>query len=368
MKLSISTSLVLSLLFLCIGFFTFRNKSSVHRRLNEKVSEELSLLERKQRKGTNKAMINDKEVKNIYKTEERKDSGASKIGWSDVVIVMLIYDRYSVNELIQANFGTWMKRTGAGLDIVFVTDANDGRTANEILPNAGNIEANVHICRSKKMQDGKRARAKVMDALFYVYDKFKDSDKKMFLKLDPDAYIRSERLLQAMNKVYAIAGDKPVDFGYALCQTESCYSEGGLYGMSKEGLRLSLECIQTHPNLFTDFIPSIVDGSKNLLGHEDYFTSYVFWKATQYPVMHLSDISVNFVTKQRTSNSPVSIHPVKSAKDYYVLDMVYYDDKGFPRNPSSSSKLFLPLKNLFEFTHLRWNYQDETYTAEGEKN
>merc|ERR1719410_479508 len=64
------------------------------------------------------------------------------IEWSDIIFIMNIFDSERIDEFIKAHFDTWLKHVGKGATIVFLSNDDDKRTKEEILPLAGSIEAN----------------------------------------------------------------------------------------------------------------------------------------------------------------------------------------------------------------------------------
>ena len=104
------------------------------------------------------------------------------VQWSDVVLMIFMYNDEKIDKLIEGHFETWLRRVGEGADIVFITDSDDVRSDNSILPLAKSITATSHVYRSSAANEGKHLRYKVIDAFRYVGETFKD--KKFFLKLD----------------------------------------------------------------------------------------------------------------------------------------------------------------------------------------
>merc|ERR1719362_2472957 len=98
-----------------------------------------------------------------------------------------------------------MRHLGDGADIVLVTDDDDARTDDQIVPpndeGANRMKSRIHIYRSSAEKEGRRTRYKVIDAFNYTYTKFDESQKQVFLKVDTDSYIIAENVLDVIVKI-----------------------------------------------------------------------------------------------------------------------------------------------------------------------
>ena len=303
--------------------------------------------------------FNSKYMKDKYETDSRNFMDIPSINWSNLVVMMLTYDNPEANFLIQAQLDTWIKKAGEGLDIVFVTDVDDKRSDNEVVSyNKDLIKANIHVYRSNALKEGKRARSKVVDGFFHVERMFvNDANKKFYLKIDPDSYVLPEQLLFFIDRLNSQTHPYPVDFGNSICNNGVyCYTEGGLYGMNKVGFESAMRYIADHPDVLSEFVPPNVDPNRNTLDHEDSFTSYAFWKSTGFPVIWNRDISVGNFESEKPIN-PISVHPVKSYLEIYVLEKIFYDSEGRRRKLVSSHKLLLEFTDYFDFLLLEWDYE-----------
>lgn len=289
-------------------------------------------------KGKNKVYAEPKHMSLVYGRETMSEE---KLSWRNMVFVILTYNDPNANMLIRAQFDTWIQRVGEGADIFVVTDHDDERMYEEIIPSSTQIKANVHLYKSKAPKEGKKARSKVIDAFYHVYETFiSDEEKKFFVKIDPDTYVIAERYIEHLSEINQITSPLPVDIGSCLCNTPVCYSIGGLYGYSRKGLELILDYILKHLEIFNEVMgPNCINNcSENSMEHEDFFTSYVFWKATGYPVTCSNEISVRFSKPSLKVQNIASIHPLKSFEDFYALEKIFYDENDHARDTSFQHK------------------------------
>lgn len=299
----------------------------------------------------------DRNMKAIYKEDFFEQRKVSKITWKNVVVVILTYNDYESNKLVQAQFDTWIEKVGTGLDIVFVSDVDDVRHDDEIIPHKKDkMMPNIHLYRSNAKKEGKLARSKVMDAFLYVYKKFhSNNDKKFFLKLDPDSFVLPENLINFLDDLHSKTQNSPVDFGKGLCNNDYfCYSEGGLYGMNKEGFEKVIRYVSENIDIYNDFVPLRKNATKNVLIHEDCFTSYAFWKSTGYPMVWNNRIAMKSFFSDR-SPDPISIHPVKSYLEFYTLEKIFYGSEGSRRDLTTSHKLLLEFSDSLDFVIFKWD-------------
>ena len=119
-------------------------------------------------------------VKTFYESsEERK-----KMQLDNIVFIMFIHNDKSVDELIKAHFDTWIRRLGIETDIIFVTDEDNERSFEEILPDADKVRSNLSIYKSPAKKEGRRLRYKVADSFQYVSKKYEnDETKEYFIKI-----------------------------------------------------------------------------------------------------------------------------------------------------------------------------------------
>lgn len=164
--------------------------------------------------------------------EGRKMKILPQINWIDVVITILIVNDEIQSDLLSAHFQTWMRREGKGLDVVLVTDTDDPRADNEIVPAPEAVLPRVHLYRSPARKEGKHARFKVIDSLRFTREKF-ESTKTYFLKMDPDAVLMAQNLLGFLQQLNLVVGQNdPAFFGLAMCHDINagiCHAGGALY-------------------------------------------------------------------------------------------------------------------------------------------
>ena len=105
---------------------------------------------------------------------------------------------------------------------------------------------------------------------------------------------QAPELMSFLNDLESKTNNNPVDFGKGLIR-----SSGGLYGFNKIGFNATLDYIRKS-NVVDDVVPHNKYRERNVLSHEDCFTSYAFWKSTGYPVIWNSNIAI----KSFYSNEP----------------------------------------------------------------
>ena len=157
---------------------------------------------------------------------------SNNIDWSNVVIIIPTYNDKNNNELVQSSYSTWMRHIGDRSDVILVTDSDDVRTNEEILPSQddmNNIQANIHVYRSDAKNEGRRTRYKVIDAFNHALSLFEDDERKqIFLKIDTDSYVIPENIIDAIGNIQKGTYPLPAEFGRGLCLTpDTCYSHGG---------------------------------------------------------------------------------------------------------------------------------------------
>lgn len=289
----------------------------------------------------NVVLVDSSKMKRAYKNASKlKQHLSNDISWSNVVVIIPTYNDEKTNGLVEAGLKTWMRHLGDGADIVLVTDDDDARTDDQILPpidegeGVNRMKSNIHIYRSNALKEGRRTRYKVMDAFNYVYTKFgagNESQKQIFLKVDTDSYMIAENVLDAMVKIQKETYPLPVEFGRGVCLTvDTCYSHGGMYGFNRSGLKLVLSYVSDHPDIYQKLVKNQLN-EDNLMNHEDYFTSYVFKEASGgYPIINMLGVSESLMRlKQpykKVGRPFYSIHNVKDPNDFYGLQHIFYHD------------------------------------------
>jgi len=303
-------------------------------------------------------------MKQFYnKTEDEIEKDANfTVGWENLVFIMLTYNHPAANSLIQAQFDTFIKRAGKGLDVVIVTDIDDPRTDEEIVPRNRNTLVNTHIYRSATPHEGRKGRSKVLDAFFHVQKKYKSNPNKLYImKADPDAYVLPTKLLTFLQKLYERTYPQPVDFGRSNCNNNfTCYSQGGLYGWDREGFDRTFNYMFNHePYIYNETLENFFNPGRNILENEDVFTSYVFRRATGYPVIWNRGVGAN-LTEVIDNLDPglLSIHPVKLIDDFLLLDKILYinDEKYDTTKMKGIGKARKQMKNSSNlFSKLIWD-------------
>jgi len=258
----------------------------------------------------------------------------TKVTWSNVVIYVLTFNSELPNRLLEAHFNTWIKSIDdEGLDIVIVTDSDDKRSYDEIVPDARSVKPKIHVHKSPAEKEGTLTRAKVVDSMSHIYDKFikepnPKTDKQYFLKVDSDTVLLQENLIPHLQKVYNITHPLPVDFGKVNCFAKEvadiCYTTGGFYGMNKRGFEAAYLYILEHPGIYSEHIENDRNG-ENLIAHEDFFISYAFRKATGYPATRVFGIGETTIT-----NGPheiIGIHKATPEEKYYQIYNTIYNQR-----------------------------------------
>lgn len=275
-----------------------------------------------------------------------------KIDWSNIVIMITIYQSNETDQLIKAHFGTWMKQADEGLDVVFVTDESDERSIDEILPDLNNVSPKSHLFKSVAPDEGKHLRFKMIDSLKEMENLFgNDSKKKYFIKMDTDTFLLPENLLSYVQKIESSTNGQPVLFGNCVGRFYKwCYAPGGIYGMNRMTLQEINNYFVSHPDITKEYIffdygkKSPADRSyNNLLEHEDCMVSYAYRKATGYPnVMNFRFFtsSINHAHSIVDKECPpISYHTIKDPKVYYeYYEMFYHEGKLKPIEETTSDK------------------------------
>lgn len=258
-----------------------------------------------------------------------------KFGWYKVVALIMTYESEKETMLLRSHFKSWIRKMPKDFDIVIVTDASDERSYEEILPDAKNVKCTVDLYKTPAPKEGAQARMKTIDSLRYIYEKYQDSEKEMFLKIDPDTYVVPENLMKITKELYRKTHPLPIDFGRVDCITggQACYSLGASYGLNKSGLSSMLSFLNQNPQVFGKQI--IEAGKNDRMLDEDFFTSYVFRVATGYPTIHISGMSIRLQARNYlilgphegewdTTNKHITIHLVKEPDQFDLLDTYYY--------------------------------------------
>lgn len=290
--------------------------------------------------------------------QEKSRLRKEDVAWSNVVIMILIMESEKTDALIQAHFDTWLKHAGEGLDVVLVTDVDDGRLKEEIFPNEMEVKPKVHLYRSATMKEGKHARYKVLDGLRYTMELFEDrKDKKYFFKMDPDAVLNSRNLLLFLSKLNMVVEDLlPVYFGFAMCHdqvTKICHGAGAIYGMN----RIALHAVNTYVKEHVGFFESLEE--TETLMHEDFMIAYVVKHATGMPVINCGSFYSEspwkyYAQSKRNnklwvtwplSNTPISFHHIRDPKEHRLFECYFYDKDNVHRD-------IMPYEHVFRKRNL----------------
>lgn len=287
----------------------------------------------------NRVRIDTLQLNEFYQGRKRLEGidqlNSTKVTWSNVVIYLLTFNSKQPNRLLQAQFNTWIKLVNdEGLDIVIVTDEDDERTYDEILPDANNVKPTIHLYKSPAKKEGALTRAKSVDAMSYIYKNFiknkkgGENVKQYFLKVDSDTLVIPENLMLCLQKLDGIVSLLPADFGKVNCfakEQDICYTAGGFYGMNAIGFEASYRYIQSHPSMYNEQIVSFLNG-QNLNAHEDFFISYAFRKATGYPAINIIEMGEKIMGRHQ-----IGIHKAKPVAKYYKYYEAFYDEDGKAR-------------------------------------
>lgn len=267
--------------------------------------------------------------------DQREMALKTQLFWSNLVVIILIYNGKQSNRLVKAHLTTWIERAGEGLDIVFVTDVDDDRTYDEIVPNADKVKPTIHVYRSDALKEGTLARAKVIDSFSYVQKKFEgNKNKNFFIKIDTDTFLIAEHILKPLNELHQLTHPLPVDFGLTNCFSKvCCYTQGGFYGMNRAGLNAALNYLSKNKGTYDETVESLNLPGENLIRHEDFFTSYLFRKATGFPSISVPGISDEYILmgtdlQENAITEQISIHKAKPCQRYVSFEDSFYDENG----------------------------------------
>jgi len=258
---------------------------------------------------------------------------ASSISWKDIVFMIFIYDDPATNKLIQAHLNTWITHVGKGADIVFISDSDDTRAINEIIPASDKVDATLHVYKSPARNDGKHLKFKVIDGLRYVERVEFFFKKKFYFKMDADTYVIPENMLKHLNEVHKQTFPLPVHIGWASCAPQTfCYSAGPIYGFNNFALKAVNRYFRRDPKVVSEMHPHPTTGS-NLMEHEDYMISYVYNKATKLPIVHcrlmhqkvFNDIGAGLPSTKLVA---MSYHPLKDPALFYEYEELFYRSDG----------------------------------------
>jgi len=273
----------------------------------------------------------------LYKgTSKYLRISSSTVDWSDILLMIFVYDSPETNKLIEAHLKTWLRHVGKGADIVFITDAVDTRKFEEILPAKDDIEATLHVYRSPAKDDGKHLKFKVIDGLRYAGQIEFLHPKKYFFKVDSDTYVIPQNMLTYLNEIHKQTYPRPVQIGWASCSPVTfCYSAGPIYGFNNAGLNLANLYFKHHPAVVAEKHPHPTTGS-NFMTHEDYMVSYAFKEATKVPILHnrlmlqrkFEDIGPGLPLTKRVA---ISYHPIKDPGLFYQYEGYFYREDGSMR-------------------------------------
>jgi len=278
--------------------------------------------------------MNSTEMKQIYPGQTGTNPFA-RLDWYRVVVLIMTYESESETKLLGNHFNSWIRKMPKGFDIVVVTDISDRRTYEEILPDANKVTCTVNLYKTLAKNEGHQAREKTIDSLRYIFEKYHNTHKEMFLKIDPDTYVVPENLLKITQEVYRETYPLPVDFGRVDCLVggSSCFSLGASYGLNQSGLAAFLQYIKKQPQILDRVI--LDELGQNRMLDEDFFTSYVFRTATGYPTIHISGMSIRLQARNYLIQGPhegewdttdhhITIHLVKEPEQFDILNKYYY--------------------------------------------
>lgn len=299
------------------------------------------------------------------KTEQSRLTDKNKVKWENLVFMMLTHNDPEANSLIHAQFETWVKRVGNGVDIVIVTDIDDPRSDQEILPSNYNMSwINVDIYRSDTPNEGRKGRSKVIDGFLYVHKKYKNNAQKSYImKVDPDNYLLPHALLKFLKTLYERTYPQPVDFGKSNCNNDFvCYSQGGLYGWDRGGFERIFNYMTEHKDkIYDEIYYNRWNPGRNILQSEDVFTSYVFRKATGYPAIFNRGIGANLTEIIHFKQMPkdlVSIHPIKKIDDFHKLEDIFYDSvKNIQKGRNGAMQALIKKSHSLDASKLIWDAQ-----------
>merc|ERR1712151_1160442 len=97
--------------------------------------------------------------------------------------------------------------------------------------------------------------------------------------------------------------------------------------------------IERYPSIFDHHIMKYAKIIKNRMMDEDFFISHIFHEATCLPTIHVSGMSIRLYARDYEIRGPkepewdntdyhVTIHLVKDAENFDMLDKFYYDKDG----------------------------------------
>lgn len=269
--------------------------------------------------------------KKIYKRQRfMRDVRNSKVEWSNIVILMIMHESPEVDSLITGHFETWLKHTGEGLDVVFITDETDKRPAENIIPDATSYLGKTHVYKSPAKFDDKHIKFKVIDSFRQTEQMFKENnEKKYFIKIDTDTFPIAENLLAYLNKLDGPTRDQPVLFGKGVCSPKDlCYAAGALYGMNKIALHALNNHFTKNPQIHEE-TSHMVGKGRNLMIHEDYMVSYSYRQATGYPIISNHNIFNYHIEREGTGTEdhpPICYHKVKTMQGLHEYYELLYDE------------------------------------------
>lgn len=250
------------------------------------------------------------------------------IHWSNIVIIIFIHNSPDVDVLIRAHFDTWLKHVEEGVDVFYVTDADDDRSFNEILPNAVSTKANLHIYKSPAEKDGNRLRFKVIDGFRHVGEQKLD-DKKYFIKMDSDSYFVPENLLAYLNDLHGRTYPAPVHFGKQNCAC-GCYTEGAFYAFNDAGFTSINQYFYDHPEISKVELSQLRNGLElfNFMHHEDFLVSYVYRQSTKFPMISNPLVWSHDNERIFYRHYGIAYHKIKQYSRYMEYENHWYFENG----------------------------------------
>jgi len=293
----------------------------------------------------------------FYNRLPKRNVATKSVDWSNFVIIMLIHNDEEVDKLLDAHFNTWMKHVNGPLDIVFVSDVDDKRSYEQILPRCKEVTINCHLYKSAAKDDGKHIRYKVLDSLRYAENAFKyKTEKQYYLKMDTDTFIIPQTLLDYTNSLHSQTIENPLHYGWGCCYTKDlCYTAGSFYGFNRLGLEaVNRYMSQNEESFLKEVHHPIRFESKNLMDHEDFMISLSYRRATNIPMVNNRRMFPHLIERAGLGTEekpPISYHKIKDAKLFSMYDALFYDEDGHLRLYEDTLKL-MKFKAIIDETTL----------------
>lgn len=260
-----------------------------------------------------------------------KPSLPYNVNWSNIVIIIFIHNSPEIDNIIRAHFDTWLKHVEEGVDVFYVTDADDSRSFDEILPGAASTKANLHVYKSPAEKDRNFLRFKMIDGFRHVGEQKLDS-KKYFIKLDSDTYFIPENLLAYLNDLHGRTYPAPIHFGFQNCSC-GCYTEGAFYAFNDVGFTSINQYFNDHPEISKVELLNVRDDAKlwKFMHHEDFLVSYVYRHATKFPMISNPLIHSHDNEHPFQKRYGIAYHKVKQYSRYMEYENFFYFEDGTKR-------------------------------------